>query len=181
MDDYAEMVFENAPVGLIYSEDRIIRRCNRRFAEMFDYAPNVLCGASLSKLYPSVDEFERIGAIGAEKMRGGGGYADERLMRRRSGTLFWCRVRGQSLTPEAPFTKAVWTFADLSETRPTTDLTKRERQVAKMMAEGLTTKQIAQRLEISPRTVEVHRARLLKKMGARNSLDLVARLVGIPL
>ena len=114
-------------------------------------------------------------------MVGDGRYRDERIMRRRSGELFWCRVRGQSLDPELPFARAVWSFADISEARPVTELTRRERQVATMMAEGLTSKEIARALDISPRTVEVHRARLLEKFGARNSLELVAQIAGVPL
>jgi PAS domain S-box-containing protein len=180
MDELTALAFKNAPVGMIYSEDRVIRLCNPRFAEMFDYDTDSMHGASLSMLYPSDAEFERIGTVGAKQMAGSGRYADERIMRRRSGTLFWCRVRGQSLTPQTPFTKAVWTFADLSDVRPATDLTMRERQVARMMADGHTAKEIALGLGISPRTVEVHRANLMKKMKARNSLELVARLAGIP-
>ncbi|MDJ0820416.1 MAG: LuxR C-terminal-related transcriptional regulator [Paracoccaceae bacterium] len=180
MDNLAKIAFEHAPIGMIYSEERVIRLCNPRFAAMFGYEMTALQGVSLSKLYPTSDEFKRIGALGVAQMARTGSYADERIMRRRSGALFWCRVRGQSLTPDTPFAKAVWSFADLSDERPTTDLTMRERQVAKMMVEGQTTKEIAHGLDISPRTVEVHRANLLKKMDARNSLELVVRLAGIP-
>lgn len=180
IDPLTVIAFEHAPIGMIFSEDRVIRLCNQRFAEMFGYEKTALINASLSMLYPTVDEFERIGALGIRQMVGTGRYADERLMRRRSGTLFWCRVRGQSLTPETPFARSVWSFADLSEERPAIDLTIRERQVARMMVEGRTTKEIAHALTISPRTVEVHRANLLRKMDARNSLELVARLAGIP-
>lgn len=181
MDTLAEIAFQHAPVGLIYAENRTIRTCNARFAEMFGYAAEELAGASLSMLYPTPKEFRRIGLLGAEKMKGSGRYRDERIMRRRSGELFWCRVRGQSLAPEEPFARTVWSFADISETRPAAALTLRERQVAKLMGEGLTAKEIARALEISPRTVETHRARLLEKFNARNSLELVAHLAGIPL
>ena len=181
MTDLATTAFEFAPIGLIYSEDRVIRRCNPVFAEMFGYQVAELEGSSLSGLYPSSEEFFRIGQIGAQKMVGGGRYRDERVMRRRSGELFWCRVRGQSLDPAQPFARAVWSFADISEARPVTALTLRERQVATMMAEGLTSKEIARALDISPRTVEVHRARLMAKFGARNSLELVAQIAGLPL
>ena len=181
MQDFTAIAFDHAPIGLIYTEDRVIRRCNTRFAEMFGYPRDLLEGQSLSMLYPTAAEFDRIGRLGEKLMAGSGQYRDERIMRRRSGDLFWCRVRGQSLDADAPFARAVWSFADISETRPATDLTMRERQVAKMMAEGQTSKEIARGLGISPRTVEVHRARLLTKFNARNSLELVAHLAGIPL
>ncbi len=181
MDDLALLAFEHAPIGMIYSEDRVIRRCNPRLCTMFGYPVDRLQDASLSLLYPTPAEFDRIGQLGAARMKGSGRYDDERIMRRSDGRLFWCRVRGQSLEAEHPFARAVWTFADLSEVRPTADLSLRERQVAKMMAEGLTSKEIAQALEISHRTVEVHRGRLMSKMEARNSMELVARLVGLPL
>ncbi|MBO9424344.1 helix-turn-helix transcriptional regulator [Labrenzia sp. R4_1] len=101
-------------------------------------------------------------------------------MRRKSGALFWCRVRGQSLDPGQPFAKAVWSFDDISEDRPLADMSVRERQVATMLAEGLTSKEIARALDISHRTVEVHRARLMKKFNARNSLELIAHIAGVP-
>lgn len=181
MNPLSALAFESAPVGLIYAENRVIRHCNARFCEMFGYGKAELEDHSLSKLYPSSAEFQSIGQIGAEKMRGLGRYADERIMRRKDGGLFWCRVRGQSLDPADPFKQSVWSFADISEKRPVAEMTARERQVAKLLAEGLTSKEIARALEISPRTVEVHRARLMEKFGARNGLELVAHLAGLPL
>lgn len=180
-DDLEALAFDHAPIGLIYAENRVIRRCNHRFEHMFGYNAGALDGHSLSTIYPSMEEYRRIGDIGLQKMQGTGQYEDERIMRRRDGTYFWCRVRGQSLEPSAPFARSVWSFADISEHRPVTGMTGRERQVAKMMAEGMTSKEIARGLCISPRTVEVHRARLLDKFGARNSLELIARLTGLPI
>lgn len=181
MQTLSDLAFEHAPIGLLYSENRVIRRCNPRFAEMFGYRREDLRDLSLSRLYPSLEEYRHIGRIGLSKMIGTGRYADERIMRRRDGALFWCRVRGQSLDPSEPFARAVWSFADISESRPVTSMTGRERQVAKMIAEGLTTKEIARALGISPRTVDVHRARLMDKFSVRNSQELVAKIAGVPI
>jgi two-component system, NarL family, response regulator NreC len=52
-------------------------------------------------------------------------------------------------------------------------LTDRERQVLQMAAEGKTAAEIAKLLSISPRTVEVHRGRLMEKLGLRNQTELV--------
>ena len=57
---------------------------------------------------------------------------------------------------------------DLFET-----LTKREREVLQLAAEGLSQNEIAQRLQISPRTSETHRANLMRKLGLQNQTDLV--------
>ena len=52
-------------------------------------------------------------------------------------------------------------------------LTPREREVLTQIAEGASNKEAGRRLRISPRTVEVHRARIMEKIGARNAADLV--------
>jgi len=52
-------------------------------------------------------------------------------------------------------------------------LTARERQVLDLLIVGHANKVIAHELDISPRTVEVHRGRVMEKMGARNLSDLV--------
>lgn len=53
------------------------------------------------------------------------------------------------------------------------ELTERESQVAALLAEGLTNKEAARRLEISPRTVEGHRASIFQKLDVRNVAGLV--------
>jgi DNA-binding CsgD family transcriptional regulator len=52
-------------------------------------------------------------------------------------------------------------------------LTRREREVFKYISEGLSNKEGAQRMKISPRTFESHRAEAMRKLGARNTAELV--------
>ncbi|MGR4931599.1 LuxR C-terminal-related transcriptional regulator [Bradyrhizobium sp. CAR08] len=52
-------------------------------------------------------------------------------------------------------------------------LTKREREVLRLISEGYSNKQGALRMQISPRTFESHRAEAMRKLGARNTADLV--------
>ncbi len=56
---------------------------------------------------------------------------------------------------------------------PYGELTPREREVFHLIAEGMTTKEIARRLEISVKTAENHRGRVLDKLGMRNTAELV--------
>ena len=54
-------------------------------------------------------------------------------------------------------------------------LTKREREVLSLISEGCSNKQGALRMSISPRTFESHRAEAMRKLGARNTADLVRK------
>lgn len=59
-------------------------------------------------------------------------------------------------------------------------LTKREYEVMKLISEGHTNKQGALRMRISPRTFESHRAEVMRKLGARNTADLVRAALTYP-
>lgn len=180
-DPLTEIAFDHAPMGLFVLEQRIIRVCNLAFATMFGGTPADYRDVPFRLLYPSQAEFERIGARGLAMMRETGYYTDERIMRRRNGELFWCRVRGKSTTPDDPFRQGVWSLADISEDRPVVELSPRERDVAILTCQGLSAKEIGLELSLSYRTVETHRARLLRKFGARKLPELVAKLSGMPL
>ena len=54
-------------------------------------------------------------------------------------------------------------------------LTKREREVLSLISDGYSNKQGALRMNISPRTFESHRAEAMRKLGARNTADLVRK------
>lgn len=58
-------------------------------------------------------------------------------------------------------------------------LTDRERQVLENLASGKISKVIAHDLAISERTVELHRSRILRKMGARNTAELLNRVIPV--
>jgi len=55
-------------------------------------------------------------------------------------------------------------------------LTPREREVLEKIVGGASNKEAGRALGISPRTIEVHRSRVMEKLGARNGADL-ARIV----
>jgi PAS domain S-box-containing protein len=177
--DY-ETIFQYAPVGMCISVDRVIQACNHALASMFGYDCAALNGQSFAVLYPTQDEFERTGDRIIPIMNTKGRYSDERIMRRSDGELFWCHVSGRALDPREPLGAGVWTFEDVSEKRPVTAaLTPREREIAALLVEGKTSKVIARETDLSPRTVEMHRAKLMKKFAASTSSELVHKLVGV--
>ncbi|MBH2018279.1 MAG: PAS and helix-turn-helix domain-containing protein [Burkholderiales bacterium] len=179
--DY-QLAFDLAPVGLVLSRNRSILDCNQHVCEMFGATREQLIGQSFMILYPSVDEYERIGARMLPILNATGMYADNRIMKRvdgrTKGETFWCHVTGRALNRNVPHEAGIWTFEDLSANRPVTaELTAREREVAAHLMRGLTSKEIGRALNISHRTVEIYRARLMRKFKASTTANLVQKLM----
>ncbi|MDZ7920095.1 PAS and helix-turn-helix domain-containing protein [Rhodoferax sp.] len=182
MDFDYRLAFDLAPVGLALSRNRTMVDCNQRLCEMFGADRTQLIGQSFQVLYPSADEYERTGARISPIINRNGTYADDRIMKRLDGRFkgetFWCHVTGRALNRDAPHEAGIWSFEDLSANRPVkAELTPREREVAAHLMQGLTSKHIGKTLEISHRTVEIYRARLMRKYKASTTADLVHKLM----
>ncbi|MBX9818825.1 MAG: PAS and helix-turn-helix domain-containing protein [Burkholderiaceae bacterium] len=182
MDFDYRLAFDLAPVGLALSRNRTMVDCNQRLCEMFGADRTQLIGQSFQVLYPSADEYERTGARISPILNRNGTYADDRIMKRLDGRFkgetFWCHVTGRALNRDAPHEAGIWSFEDLSANRPVkAELTPREREVAAHLMQGLTSKHIGKTLEISHRTVEIYRARLMRKYKASTTADLVHKLM----
>ncbi|MGB4925676.1 MAG: PAS and helix-turn-helix domain-containing protein [Giesbergeria sp.] len=175
--DY-RLAFEMAPVGMVVSRNRDMIDCNDHLCTMFGASRELLVGQSFRILYPSAEEYERLGAHMEPILNAKGYYSDNRIMKRADGEMFWCHVSGRALNRAAPHAAGIWTLEDLSERRAVkSSLTGREREVAARLLEGLTSKEIGKALEISHRTVEIYRARLMRKYQASTAADLVHKLV----
>jgi len=179
------IAFELAPVGLVISRERLMIDVNRELLKMFGATREMLVGRSFELLYPSTAEFERTGERIAAQLDRAGRYSDERVMKRlgdaggaTAGELFWCHVSGRALDPGRPHAQGIWAFEDLSSRRVLrVEFTPREREIAALLIEGLTSKGIGRRLGVSPRTVDVYRTRLMRKVGASTTTELVHRLL----
>lgn len=167
---------DELPVPLVFATHRIIREANSAFAQLFGYDVEELRNQSFKILYPEVTDFVMVGELWRKNFAGGKIYLDERIMRKRDGTQFWCRVRGKSLDEHNPFARAVYCFDVMPRpvSRPRMELTPRQRQIVTLISQGKTNAQIAKELTLSVRSVETHRYRLLKKLGLKNSPALVS-------
>ncbi|MCB1997732.1 MAG: PAS domain-containing protein, partial [Rhodoferax sp.] len=101
--------FERAPIGLALSRARQMVDVNHEALAMFRAQPAQLVGRSFEVLYPTAEEFERTGARITASLDASGRYADERVMKRMDGELFWCHVTGRALDPADPHAAGIWT------------------------------------------------------------------------
>lgn len=110
-------IFDNAPVGMACTRNRVVMRCNHRCEQIFGYSPGELKGVPVQNLFPSTEDAPlssdgtRV-SLGKDREFGG-----EVLMRRQSGEHFWCDYRGTVVGPGRTSGTAdiVWIFQDINE------------------------------------------------------------------
>jgi PAS domain S-box-containing protein len=178
MRDYERLAFLHAPDATLILSERIILRASLRAEAVFGWVPRELEGQSIRLLYPGQTDYELIGERARRAMRASAVYRDERFMRKKDGQVVWMEGHGTALDREDPQRLAIWTYRPINAERaPEGQLTATEKRIARYLVNGFTSKEIAQAMGSSPRTVEVHRANMIRKMGVRNSFELVSRLL----
>lgn len=65
--------------------------------------------------------------------------------------------------------------------KETVKLTNREKEVVNLLAKGMTSADIAESLFVSPRTIDTHRANLMRKLEVKNSVELINKLTSLNL
>ncbi len=139
-----ELIFNNAAVGMMFVRNRIVRRCNRKFEEIFGYAEGELVGNSTLVLYPTVREYDDDGARDFEKLMRGESVIDERRVRRKDGSLFWVRTTCRKTDVPGHGLDVIWIFEDVTERHQAEDALVRahdelERRVIERTTELATT------------------------------------------
>ena len=174
----ALLAFNESPAPQVVCSARRISECNHAFAHLFGYKREELVGESIRSLYPSAADYHEIGLRCLRRLQTNCYYEDERFMQHRNQEIFWARARGITLTADDPFQLMIWSFERIADNpAKTANLTRREREISGYVANGLSCKEIAARLNISHRTVEVHRGRIMRKLDAKNTAELVSRII----
>lgn len=159
---------------------RRIIEANKAVERLFGYSRAEIVNRSVQRLYPSTADFNQIGERCEMRMRetGESYYEDERFMQTSDQKIFWVRAKGMTLSSEDPFALMIWSFEKIAHrSYRSVDLSSREREVAHHLVNGSTSREIGTALGISHRTVEVHRARLMRKFNVKNTAALVSEIV----
>lgn len=173
-------VFQQVPLAMIIARDRIMVECNDAALTMFRATHRDIVPKLFSVLYPGVDEFEEAGRRMEPFLAGRVAQDDNRIMRRIDGSHFWVRVRGHAFNRAVPHECTAWLFSEVHDAvagdPQHVSLTPREREIAALLLDRLTSKEIAKALQISPKTVDIHRASLLKKYAVPSTAGLIEKL-----
>lgn len=169
------LLLEDIPLPAVIGSFRIMKACNSTYCQLFGYDPADMLGKSFSMLYDDRNDFIDNGFISEKVVRQNLNYTNERVMVKADGTRFWCKVRGRAIGDSPTVSRVLYCVEEINRTadRMTGAITHRQRQILALVSQGRSNLEIAQELDISRRTVEAHRAKLMKDLGVKNAAELV--------
>jgi diguanylate cyclase (GGDEF)-like protein/PAS domain S-box-containing protein len=108
-------ILENAAVGIMMSREQAIVECNFRAAEICGYSHHEMIGLASVALYPSRQHFEDLGREARPLLAIGKSFSTELQLRRRDGSLVWCRLYGRAVDPVSSEHGTIWILEDINE------------------------------------------------------------------
>lgn len=112
-----QMIFDNAAVGIMYVEDRVVARCNRKLEEIFGYGTGEMLGLTTQQLHPSQESYDDLGIRAREPIRRGEVFSTECGAKRKDGSCFWVRITGHRAPHSGERFDVVWIFEDVTQRR----------------------------------------------------------------
>jgi len=115
-----EAILNTVTLAIAFVRQQRIVRINARHREMFGWSEEELRSATLSALWPDPAGFQSMRRQAITKLRHKHGYECETQLKRRDGSLFWCRLQAQSVDPSNPIGGGtIWSAEDITERRQT--------------------------------------------------------------
>ncbi|EMI23239.1 PAS domain S-box protein [Rhodopirellula europaea] len=183
-EQYREMVMTNAEGNAVLNLDGRLLQVDRTFASMLGQEVDSIAGLNLCQLA----EAESAKLIEDRMLHRNKSEAHEVRLAHKDGHLVWLLLTCEPLVNDSNQFIGIQAHAvDITHRKHVETLTKlaaeakeklkrltiRERQVLEQIVEGRMNKVIANRLEISEKTVERHRSNLMKKLDAQSVAELV--------
>ena len=110
-------IFENATVGILFTNNRRLTQANRLCAEMFGYALDEFIDQPALILSADQEAYSALGRDAGPVLSAGRSYRAEIRLKRRDGSLFWCRVSAKAVDPDHPRDGTLWIIEDIAEDR----------------------------------------------------------------
>lgn len=110
-----QAVMNNAPVGILFTKDRCITRCNDTFRQMFGFTDRSPIGVGGRELYASDEDYAELGKLATPLLSTGLPFTHELHMARQGGNRFWAQMVAYVLDPLDSSQGTVWIISDRSQ------------------------------------------------------------------
>ncbi len=111
-------ILQRAQIGIAFTRDNHFVQANPFFEQMFGWAAGALVGQPGRVVWPDARAYGDIGQLAAPLLAAGQPFEAERLMQRKGGSEFWCRLLAQVVDPSDPSRGGtIWIAEDVTERR----------------------------------------------------------------
>jgi PAS domain S-box-containing protein len=115
-----EAVLENASLGIAFTRERKFVQANPAFEQMLGWERGTLTGQPGRVVWANDDEYGEIGATIGPGLARGESVEFVRQLKRRDGSVFWCRLLAKAVDPKLPMGGGtIWIVEDITERRRT--------------------------------------------------------------
>lgn len=109
------VIFDSVAVGILYSHQRSIARCNNKLAAMFGYRPEELLGRSTRLFFNSDEQYAELSQRAYPTLKAGQSFSIEMQMPHRAGHLIWVHATGSQVAGSMQSgDDVIWIFKDIS-------------------------------------------------------------------
>ena len=110
-------IFENATIGILFTHSRRLIQANRLCAEMFGYSLEEFINQSALILYADQEAYSALGRVAGPVLAAGRPFRTETELKRKDGSMFWCRVSAKAVDSDHPGDGTLWIIEDIAEDR----------------------------------------------------------------
>jgi len=110
-------IFDNATVGILFTRSRRLAQANRLCAEMFGYSLDEFIDQPAPILYADQEAYSALGHEAGPVLAAGRAFRAETQLKRKDGSLFWCRVSAKAVDPQRPGDGTLWIIEDIVDDR----------------------------------------------------------------
>ena len=108
-------ILDNASLGITFTRNHTFLHCNQRFSEMFGWESSELVSQSTRIAFPTQEAFDEFKRMAVPLLGSGGRLDTELQLKRRDGSLFWCRMLAKAIDPTDYGKGTIYIVEDITE------------------------------------------------------------------
>ncbi len=164
-------ILDSLEVGITFVRSEKINWVNQKMLDMFGYSRNEVDGEPVEIFHTSSGSFTQLKDEALPVITSGKIHLDERLMKRKDGSSFWCRLIGKAIDPDERDKGSIWIVEDITERKRVAEKLRLDAAVLENTTEGvIITDANCVILSVNPAFVRITGFRAKEVIGAKPSV-----------
>jgi PAS domain S-box-containing protein len=112
-----QIILNSSPIGISLTKNRKVVWSNPAHCMLFGYEVGAAHNMDTAEHYVDKESYEYVGEKGYATIASGGIFSDDVMMKKKDGSLIWCHLVGQAVTPDNMEAGTIWSILDMTGTK----------------------------------------------------------------